>query len=44
MLSVMPSRSAQAGEQAARVERLAAMTPGERVGFAVRLGDQGLAG
>ena len=39
----MPSRSAQAGEQA-RIERLAAMTPGERVDLALRLGEQGLAG
>ncbi len=37
------SRSAQAGERA-RAERLAAMTPAERVALAERLGEQGLAG
>lgn len=38
----MVSRSAQAGEQA-RADRLARMTPGERVDLAFRLGEQGLA-
>lgn len=39
---VMASRSAQAGEQA-RADRLARMTPAERVDLAFKLGEQGLA-
>jgi hypothetical protein len=38
----MASRSAQAGDQA-RADRLARMTPGERVDLAFELGEQGLA-
>ena len=38
----MASRSAQAGEQA-RADRLARMTPAERVDLAIKLGEQGLA-
>jgi hypothetical protein len=38
----MQSRSAEAGNRA-RAGRLAAMTPGERVALAVRLGEEGLA-
>lgn len=38
----MVSSSAQAGEQA-RADRLARMTPGERVDLAFKLGEQGLA-
>jgi hypothetical protein len=39
---VMASRSAQAGEQA-RADRLARMTPAERVDLAFKLGEQGVA-
>ena len=38
----MVSRSAEAGEQA-RADRLARMTPAERVDLAFKLGEQGLA-
>ena len=42
ILPVMVSRSAQAGDQA-RADRLARMTPAERVELVFKLGEQGLA-
>ena len=42
ILPMMVSRSAHAGDQA-RADRLARMTPAERVELAFKLGEQGLA-